>query len=82
VTDLPVSFRALADVGISFAYNPQGHGRWMSLNLKKRKKVGGKRRLSKVEVPHEEEGGEEGEDDGDVDMDDHDVSFSNTRRCS
>lgn len=54
----------------------------MSLNLKKRKQVGGKRRLNKVEVPHEEEGGEDGEDDGDVDMDDHEVSFSNTRRCS
>lgn len=54
----------------SFAYNPAGNGRWTSLNLKRRKKMGGKRRAKKVEVEvrDEEEGdmdvdGEEGDDD-------------------
>jgi hypothetical protein len=36
-------------IGDRFAYNPTGNGRWMSLNLKKRKKMGGKKRVKKVE---------------------------------
>ncbi|KAL1410610.1 Kelch repeat-containing protein 3 [Vanrija albida] len=59
-----------------FAYNPAGNGRWTSLNLKKRKKMGGKRRAKKaveVEVREDDDDmdvdGEEGEDDeGDDDV--------------
>ena len=53
--------------GTRFAYDPQGNGKWMSLNLKKRKKLAGKRRVKKIE-----NGPVIQEDDvehGDVDMD-------------
>lgn len=62
---------AMAEKRYRFAYNPQGNGRWMSLNLKKRKKIGGKRRVRKAESVRV---GEEVEDDQDVNMEDEGVS--------
>jgi len=54
----------------SFAYNPQGNGRWMSLHLKERKKVGWKKRVKKVDNVPAVVGGP---DDEDIDMDEGDV---------
>ena len=72
----------ISNIYRSFAYNPQGKGRWMSLNLKKRKKAGGKKRTERVEVAHkadtEMEAAEAMEDDAEdeVDMDNSEVGRS------
>ena len=55
-----------------FAYSTEGRGRWISLNLKKRKKPGGRRRRREIETVerNDTEEGENGRlpDNGDVDV--------------
>jgi hypothetical protein len=55
---------------VRFAYNPAGNGRWLSLNLKKRKKAGGRRKPKKIEalIVDPEEQDEAQDDEMDVDQ--------------
>jgi hypothetical protein len=61
-----------------FAYNPAGNGRWSSLNLKKRKKMGGKRRAknSSAATDAKEKDDEMDVEDGDGAGEDEDVGYS------
>ena len=64
-----------------YAYNPEGRGRWVSLNLKKRKKPGGRRRIKPIEVVPDidgEDDQEEGNGEEDHDMEaEHGVDGDN-----
>lgn len=73
-----------------FAYNPAANGRWVSLNLKKRKKPGARRRIKKdfVRVAESPEMDVDGEDDEEAeqtiqtvtDTQDHDKEAQNSTR--
>lgn len=61
-----------------FGYNPAGNGRWVSLNLKRKKKAGA-RRKKKVEAQPIKQVEEHDEGDSEHEGEDEDVDMDNNR---